>query len=299
MAKSPEYPDLTWVEPASWEDVNRTSVQFIVIHDTEGSSHAQSAEDGAAYDARRTDGTSTHYFVDNDSIVQCVRTNDVAYAAFWNGNQKGIQYELCAKASFSKATWLDSGYGLPMLQRAAVQVARDCKKWGIPVRKITSSQMAAGQKGICGHGDVSVAYPQDNGDHTDPGPNFPWTEFIAMVQDEREWLDMPSVDDIAQATAQATAYKIDEDMGNPKSGIAKKIAANNKAAAQENASKVYLDLRNDGTLTNQDGTKVPGPSGIRDQVDKIIDGKLDPIEARMTSLESKVDQLLALLQAKK
>lgn len=182
MAQSPEYPDLKWVVPKSWTNADRTSVQLIVIHDTEGSSHAQSAEDGAAYDARRTDGTSTHYFVDNTSIVQCVRTNDRAHTARSQGNKRGIQYELCARASWTKAKWLDAAYGKPMLERAAAQCARDAKKWGIPVRKLTPTQVAAGAKGFCGHADITKAFPEDRGSHTDPGPNFPWAEFISMVE---------------------------------------------------------------------------------------------------------------------
>jgi hypothetical protein len=181
MANSPEYPDLTWVVPRSWRNANRTSVQLIVIHDTEGSSHALSAEDGAAYDARRTDGTSAHYFVDSNSVVQCVRTDDVAHTARAQGNARGIQYELCARASWSKAKWLDAAYGRPMLMRAARQCARDARKWGIPVRKLTPTQVAAGTKGFCGHADITKAFPADKGSHTDPGANFPWDEFLAMV----------------------------------------------------------------------------------------------------------------------
>jgi hypothetical protein len=182
MAQSPEYPDLKWVVPKSWTNANRTSVQLIVIHDTEGSSHGQSAEDGAAYDARRTDGTSAHYFVDNNSVVQCVRTEDQAHTARAQGNRRGIQYELCARASWSKAKWMDPAYGLPMLQRAAGQCARDARKWGIPVRRLTPPQVDAGVKGFCGHADITKAFPEDRGTHTDPGANFPWDEFINMVK---------------------------------------------------------------------------------------------------------------------
>lgn len=183
MARSTEYPDLPFVEPASWTDANRTSVQVVVIHTTEGSSHALSAEDGAAYDARRTDGTSTHYFHDSTSTVQCVRTEDIAHTARRQGNLRGIHHELCAKAGYGASWWADD-YAEAMLRRAAKQVARDCRKWNIPVRKLSASEVADGTRGICGHVHIALAFPQDGGDHTDPGPNFPWSRFIDMVRAE-------------------------------------------------------------------------------------------------------------------
>lgn len=209
MAQSPEYPDLKWVEPRSWTNANRSSVQLIVIHDTEGSSHAQSAEDGAAYDARRTDGTSTHYFVDNTSVVQCVRTADQAHTARAQGNRRGIQYELCARASWSRSRWLDEDYGLPMLKRAAHQAARDCRKWSIPARKLFPIQVADGVKGFCGHWDITRAFPQDRGSHTDPGANFPWDVFIDLVQDELNppEEDMAITDEDADKIARAILNK--------------------------------------------------------------------------------------------
>lgn len=181
MAQSPEYPDLKWVTPRSWTNANRTSVQLIVIHTTEGSSHGQSAEDGAAYDARRADGTSTHYFHDSNSTIQCVRTNDQSHTARRQGNKRGIHHELCGRAG--SQNW-DSDYSQDMLRKAAKQAARDAKKWDIPVRHLTVAQVRAGAKGFCGHRDITKAFPEDNGTHTDPGTRFPWTDFLSMVRAE-------------------------------------------------------------------------------------------------------------------
>lgn len=181
MAQSPEYPDLLWMPPKSWTDANRSSVQLVVIHTTEGAARASAAEDGASYDQRRTDGTSTHYFHDSDSTVQCVRTADQAHAARTQGNRRGIQHELCTRAD--SANWGDA-YHQAMLRQAAKQAARDAKKWGIPVRHLTVAQVADGVKGFCGHWDITRAFPQDNGTHTDPGGNFPWSQFLGMVQAE-------------------------------------------------------------------------------------------------------------------
>lgn len=177
--QSKEYPDLKWVTPASFTNADRTSVQLVVIHTTEGSAHTWSAEDGAAYDARRTDGTSTHYFHDADSTIQCVETRDQAHTAKGQGNRRGIHHELCTKVS--KAVWSDV-YHRAMLLRAAKQAARDCRKWGIPAVKLSASQVAAGVKGVCGHVDISNAFGQS--DHTDPGKNFPWPQFIGMIKAE-------------------------------------------------------------------------------------------------------------------
>lgn len=181
MAQSPEYPDLAWMPPASWTDANRTVVQLIVIHTTEGGARGTAAEDGAAYDRRREDGTSTHYFTDNNSTVQCVRTTDQAHAARAQGNRRGIQYELCTKSG--SATWGDA-YHQAMLRLVAKQAARDAKKWGIPVRHCSAAEVADGLKGFCGHADITKAFPQDKGTHTDPGTGFPWSLFLDMVRAE-------------------------------------------------------------------------------------------------------------------
>jgi hypothetical protein len=183
--QSPEYPDLLWVTPKSWTNANRTSVQLIVIHTTEGHERADSAEAGAAYDARRTDGTSTHYFHDQNSTVQCVRTEDQAHTARRQGNRRGIQHELCGRAGQGASGWADAA-SQGTLRQAAKQCARDAKKWDIPVRKLTVSQVASGQRGFCGHVDITYAFPQDEGSHTDPGPTFPWVQFLDMVREEME-----------------------------------------------------------------------------------------------------------------
>jgi hypothetical protein len=193
MAQSPEYPDLRWMPPKSWTNANRSSVQLVVIHTTEGAARSSAAEDGAAYDQRRTDGTSTHYFHDSTSTIQCVHTADQAHAARTQGNRRGIQHELCTRAG--SADWADT-YHQAMLRRAAKQAARDARKWGIPVRHLTAAQVADGAQGFCGHWDITRAFPQDGGTHTDPGANFPWTQFLNLVRDELDGDDMPTAKEI-------------------------------------------------------------------------------------------------------
>jgi N-acetyl-anhydromuramyl-L-alanine amidase AmpD len=214
--QSAEYPDLRFMEPRAWgRGRDGKAVRYIVIHYTAGSERSTSAEDGAAYDQRRTDGTSTHYFVDQDSIIQCVRTADRANAARHRGNRLGIQYELCGTGQ-TRAQWLDAA-SLATLRLAAHQVARDCRKYGIPVRRLTVAEtrrawteFPAGPRGIVGHVDCTRAYPEDGGDHTDPGADFPWDVFLGLVQDEMDGDDMTKEEMLAalsSADGQAALIK--------------------------------------------------------------------------------------------
>lgn len=192
MAQSPEYPDLRWMPPAAFgTGRDGKAVRYIVIHYTAGAERNTSAEEGAVIDQNRTDGTSTHYFVDSDSVVQCVLTKNRANAARTKGNRLGIQYELCGTVQ-TRAQWLDAA-SLPTLRNAARQVARDCRKYGIPVRRLSVAEtraawydFPAGPQGIVGHVDCTYAYPEDGGDHTDPGTQFPWDVFLDMVRAELE-----------------------------------------------------------------------------------------------------------------
>lgn len=182
----------TWAgPPKSYTKGRSRPVQYVVIHSTEGSEGINSAEAGVAYDKVRTDGTSTHLFVDTDTALMEVRYSDTAHAARAHGNACGIQVELCGRAGQTDAQWHDAA-SRPMLRLAAREVAAICREFGLPVRRLSVPEVRAayyapvGQrpKGICGHIDVTRAYPEDQGSHTDPGPNFPWTEFLSMVSAE-------------------------------------------------------------------------------------------------------------------
>jgi N-acetylmuramoyl-L-alanine amidase len=188
MAQSVEYPELPFIPPRAWgSGRDGKAVRYSVIHYTAGAERNTSAEDGAAYDQRRTDGTSTHFFHDADSTVQCVLTKDRANAARHRGNRLGIQHELCGTVQ-TREQWLDA-QSLPTLRRAAYWVARDCLKYGLEPRRLSVAEVRQawtefpdGPRGICGHVDVTYAYPEDDGDHTDPGSAFPWDLFLAMVR---------------------------------------------------------------------------------------------------------------------
>lgn len=202
--QSPDWPDLPFVLAKAYgTGRDGRSIKYSVIHYTAGSERSTSAEDGAAFDQRRTDGVSTHYFHDQDSTVQCVLLANRANACFHKGNRLGIQHELCGTVQ-TREQWLDAA-SLAAIARAAYQVARDHKRFGIPIRRLTPAQVRAcwydgAPGGICGHVDVTNAYPEDGGTHTDPGAAFPWDVFMDRVTSYSEgWTSMAVQDDILAA----------------------------------------------------------------------------------------------------
>lgn len=185
-----EIPGTTWLGPARWYSTGRDGCQvaFVVIHYTAGAEGRTAAESGAAYDKRRPDQVSTHFFADSDSVVQEVKLADRAYAAFGNGNRLGVQMEICGTLQ-TYAQWLDP-VSAATLANAARATAELCKRFGLEARRLTHDEMrrawsARGKgaiaRGIVGHVDCTVAYGQ--GDHTDPGPQFPWDYFLGLVRE--------------------------------------------------------------------------------------------------------------------
>lgn len=167
--------------PARWFNPTpkgtRRKVRVIVIHDMEYPEKTTAAEDVARYFATTDTKASAHICVDSDSIVQCVRDNDIAFAAP-GVNNDGIQVELAGYGNQSREQWMDP-YSILLLNNAANAVAQYCLKYDVPVCHLTNPQLANGEKGIIGHVQASQVYKKS--DHTDPGSNFPWEFFMERV----------------------------------------------------------------------------------------------------------------------
>lgn len=150
----------------------RSRTQVVIIHATDNP--RSTAEGEAQYATHRADETSAHFYVDDHNAVQALRVDHIAWGALWHGNQISVQFELCGLSNhLSDAT----------MRQAAPLVAEVCRRYGIPVRKISASQVRNGVRGICGHADITAAFPEDHGTHTDPGPDFPWGRFIDYVRE--------------------------------------------------------------------------------------------------------------------
>lgn len=120
---------------------------------------------------------SAHYCVDADSTVQCVKAKDVAFAAP-GANHNGIHIEMAGRAGQTEAQWNDE-YSQKLLARTAIMVAKLCDIYGIPKVFLDGKAVKAGARGITGHKQVNDAFKRST--HWDPGPNFPWADFIKRV----------------------------------------------------------------------------------------------------------------------
>jgi len=166
---------------AKWFGANRDTnkIRLIVIHDMEAPEKGGTAENVANYFKNGSEGrkASAHYNVDNNSIVQSVRDDVVAYHAP-GANSDGIGIEHAGYMEQTANDWLDE-YSSQMLDLSAQLAADLCIKYNIPAVHLTNAQLKAGNRGFVGHDQVSDVYKKS--DHGDPGPNFPWNKYIEKV----------------------------------------------------------------------------------------------------------------------
>jgi N-acetyl-anhydromuramyl-L-alanine amidase AmpD len=157
----------------------QAAVSRIVVHATVSPCVRGGAVSVARYFQSAGAGGSAHYVVDPGEIVACLKETVVAWHAPPNTGSIGI--ELCDPQKGAAERWQDDDHQ-DMLRLAAGLVRRVAARWDVPLRRLTVAELRAGRRGICGHIDVSNAFRQT--DHSDPGPGFPWAQFMAMVTDD-------------------------------------------------------------------------------------------------------------------
>lgn len=172
---------LVWMPARHYRPAQRKrgDIKWVVLHTAEMEERPDSAEALGQYAGTTTRQVSWHYAVDCDTVVQCVKDTDVAFAAP-GANAEGIQIELAGRAHQGVAGWADD-YSQRQLKLTAKLVRELCDDWGIPPRKVVAADMLRGEPGICGHYDVTMGVGKGKTDHVDPGKDFPWEEFLAMV----------------------------------------------------------------------------------------------------------------------
>lgn len=163
---------------ARWHGGAQSEINFIVIHGTVSPTVDGGARSIARFFATEDNQTSAHYVVDPGEVIQCVYDHTIAYHCGHNANSIGV--EMCDPVDGPAERWADEPHQ-EMLARTADLVRDLCDSYGIPKVKLTPAQLRAGQKGIVGHADVRDAWPRST-THYDPGPAFPWGQFIALVR---------------------------------------------------------------------------------------------------------------------
>lgn len=156
------------------------TIDLICIHSMEAPEKGTTAEATARYFANGAGGrkASAHYCIDDNSIVQCLQTKDVAYAAP-GINRNGIHLELAGYARQTREQWLDE-FSTAMLKNAAKLCAVVLvPKYTIPVGYVSAAGLKRKQRGFTTHKQASDAFHP--GGHWDPGPGFPMDLFLEWV----------------------------------------------------------------------------------------------------------------------
>jgi hypothetical protein len=172
--------NIPFIPAPKFTRTNGRAIDVIVIHTIEAPERGDTAESCARYFQVTTRDVSAHYCIDSNSIVQCVRDKDVAWAAP-GCNHDGIQLEHAGYARQSTSDWADD-YSKRMLARSALLSADLAEKYDIPVRWLSVDDLKAGRRGFTSHNNVSLAFRRS--DHTDPGRGFPHVKYLAMVRSE-------------------------------------------------------------------------------------------------------------------
>jgi hypothetical protein len=163
----------------------RSTSRLLVVHTSEGATQwdylgnfLSDPSAGVSYQAGFDDRSPAQ-------IGVYVHHYDKAWAAL-DANSLGEHGCCCtprgASQGWSRQDWLSRDR---MLQACGAWLAEEGARYGTPMQKIDAAGINAGRYGVCGHWDCSQA--GIGGDHTDPGPNFPWDVVLAYALGGQEF----------------------------------------------------------------------------------------------------------------
>ncbi len=176
---------------AKSSDRRGTKISLVAIHTNEGPNPSDVFPDRTAENlAKWMDGqnVSYHKIIDDDSIVHYVPDERYTWS-LRSGNARSLNLCFTGYAGWPRAEWLRHQR---MLEQGAGIVREWCRRWRIPIVKLSSSEVGKDFAGIIGH--VNWTEGKRDGSHTDPGSNFPWDVFMNMVRGS----NAPEEDDLKQ-----------------------------------------------------------------------------------------------------
>lgn len=172
-----------WIASPNYSSRGGSDVRLVVVHTAEGS---RNFRDLGNFFASASSQVSSHVGIDDERgvIGEYVRRPDKAWTQS-NFNPQAVSVELCAApinssqpcgASWSAEEWNKHD---GMLANLADWIREECAYFDIPIVKLSASEAQGGSKaGVCGHVDLGVG----GGNHSDPGPNFPWQRVMDMAR---------------------------------------------------------------------------------------------------------------------
>jgi N-acetyl-anhydromuramyl-L-alanine amidase AmpD len=198
---TPDVSSIVFIRARNYTPAHGRTISLIVLHTMEHPEVPNTARNVALWAAGpKAPQASWHYAIDDHEIVQCVRDQDVAWAAPGT-NHNGIQIEHAGYAAQTSAQWNDA-YSDEMLKRSVSLVATLCRRYNLPSAFVDAAGLLKETQawGITTHREVTRAcqFAQSRRlttsrffnakknvpltSHTDPGANFPLQAYIEAVK---------------------------------------------------------------------------------------------------------------------
>jgi hypothetical protein len=161
-------------------------VRLIVVHTAEGALTYRALGN---YFASSSSGVSSHVGIDDTpgTVGEYVHREWKAWTQA-GANPVAVAAELCGFAAWDDAEWRRHP---EMLVNCAAWIAEEAAHYALPIVKLTPGEAQNGRLGVCAHSDLGAW----GGNHSDPGPAFPWDVVIDLANEDSRPPPAPAEED--------------------------------------------------------------------------------------------------------